>query len=39
MRFTYEWLSECKKIFKKKMGYLGLGSYHNIFRVGTAIKI
>ncbi len=31
--FTYEWLSECKRILKKDGA-----SYHNIFRVGTAIQ-
>ena len=35
--FTYEWLSECKRILKKDGAIWVIGSYHNIFRVGTAI--
>ncbi len=36
--FTYEWLSECKRILKKNGAIWVIGSYHNIFRVGTAIQ-
>jgi len=36
--FTYEWLSECKRILKKDGAIWVIGSYHNIFRVGTAIQ-
>ena len=36
--FTYEWLSECKRILKKDGALWVIGSYHNIFRVGTAIQ-
>ena len=36
--FTYEWLNECKRILKKDGAIWGIGSYHNIFRVGTAIQ-
>ncbi len=36
--FTYEWLSECKRILKKDGAVWVIGSYHNIFRVGTAIQ-
>ncbi len=36
--FTYEWLLECKRILKKDGAIWVIGSYHNIFRVGTAIQ-
>ena len=36
--FPYEWLSECKRILKKDGAIWVIGSYHNIFRVGTAIQ-
>ena len=36
--FTYLWLSECKRILKKNGAIWVIGSYHNIFRVGTAIQ-
>ncbi len=36
--FTYEWLTECKRILKKDGAIWVIGSYHNIFRVGTAIQ-
>ncbi len=36
--FTYGWLSECKRILKKDGAIWVIGSYHNIFRVGTAIQ-
>ena len=36
--FTYKWLSECKRILKKNGAIWVIGSYHNIFRVGTAIQ-
>ena len=36
--FTYEWLSECKRILKKDGAIWVIGSYHNIFRVGAAIQ-
>ena len=36
--FTYTWLSECKRILKKDGAIWVIGSYHNIFRVGTAIQ-
>jgi modification methylase len=36
--FTYLWLSECKRILKKDGAIWVIGSYHNIFRVGTAIQ-
>jgi len=36
--FTFEWLSECKRILKKDGAIWVIGSYHNIFRVGTLIQ-
>ncbi len=36
--FTYAWLRECKRILKKNGAIWVIGSYHNIFRVGTAIQ-
>ena len=36
--FTYKWLAECKRILKKDGAIWVIGSYHNIFRVGTAIQ-
>ena len=36
--FTYSWLNECKRILKKNGSIWVIGSYHNIFRVGTAIQ-
>ena len=36
--FTYEWLNECKRILKKDGAIWVIGSYHNIFRVGTALQ-
>ena len=36
--FTYAWLSECKRVLKKNGAIWVIGSYHNIFRVGTAIQ-
>src|SRR5210317_1143 len=36
--FTYQWLSECKRILKKNGAIWVIGSYHNIFRVCTAIQ-
>ena len=36
--FTYDWLNECKRILKKSGAIWVIGSYHNIFRVGTAIQ-
>ena len=36
--FTITWLKECKRILKKDGAIWVIGSYHNIFRVGTAIQ-
>ena len=36
--FTVKWLKECKRILKKNGSIWVIGSYHNIFRVGTKIQ-
>ena len=36
--FTYSWLRECKRVLKKNGAIWVIGSYHNIFRVGTTIQ-
>ena len=36
--FTMNWLSECRRILKKNGSIWVIGSYHNIFRVGTKIQ-
>ncbi len=36
--FTYSWLSECRRVLKKNGAIWVIGSYHNIFRVGTTIQ-
>jgi len=36
--FTITWLKECKRILKKNGAIWVIGSYHNIFRLGTAIQ-
>ena len=36
--FTNNWLKECKRIIKKNGSMWVIGSYHNIFRVGTKIQ-
>tara|TARA_Y100000287_G_scaffold86797_1_gene68934 strand:+ start:1102 stop:2172 length:1071 start_codon:yes stop_codon:yes gene_type:complete len=36
--FTFEWLSECKRVLKKNGAIWVIGSYHNIFRVGYTIQ-
>jgi len=37
-KFTFEWLSECKRVLKKNGTIWVIGSYHNIFRVGFIIQ-
>ena len=37
--FTFEWLSECKRVLKKNGAIWVIGSYHNIFRVGYTIQM
>jgi modification methylase len=36
--FTREWLSEARRILKKNGSLWVIGSYHNIFRLGTAVQ-
>ncbi|MCL4339954.1 MAG: site-specific DNA-methyltransferase [Nitrososphaerota archaeon] len=36
--FTFNWLSECKRILKKSGTIWVIGSYHNIFRVGKIMQ-
>ena len=36
--FTFKWLKECKRILKKNGTIWVIGSYQNIFRVGTTIQ-
>ena len=36
--FTLKWLKECRRILKKNGSIWVIGSYHNIFRLGTAIQ-
>jgi len=37
-RFTREWLAEAKRILKDNGSIWVIGSYHNIFKVGSAIQ-
>ncbi|MGI9481398.1 MAG: site-specific DNA-methyltransferase [Hyphomicrobiales bacterium] len=37
-RFTRRWLAECRRVLKDTGSIWVVGSYHNIFRVGTAIQ-
>ena len=36
--FTLDWLNECKRILRKDGTIWVIGSYHNIFRVGSKIQ-
>ena len=36
--FSIKWLKECRRILKKNGCIWVIGSYHNIFRLGTAIQ-
>jgi len=36
--FTHEWLSQCRRILKPDGAIWVIGSYHNIFRVGTILQ-
>jgi len=36
--FIINWLSECRRVLKKNGSIWVIGSYHNIFRVGTKIQ-
>lgn len=37
-QFTQQWLSACKRVLKDNGTIWVIGSYHNIFRVGTALQ-
>ena len=37
-KFTTSWLIECKRILKKNGSIWIIGSYHNIFRVGSKVQ-
>ncbi len=37
-RFTHQWMSECQRILKSNGTLWVIGSYHNIFRVGTVLQ-
>lgn len=37
-RFTREWLAECRRVLKDDGTIWVIGSYHNVFRLGTAIQ-
>src|SRR3954468_19394228 len=36
-RFTREWLAQCRRVLKPDGAIWVIGSYHNIFRVGTIL--
>ncbi|MDJ1157829.1 site-specific DNA-methyltransferase [Chelatococcus sp. SYSU_G07232] len=36
--FTRAWLKACRRVMKKNATLFVIGSYHNIFRVGTALQ-
>ncbi|MGH6964386.1 MAG: DNA-methyltransferase, partial [Phenylobacterium sp.] len=36
--FTKAWLKECRRILKDDGALWVIGSYHNIFRIGTALQ-
>ena len=36
--FTHEWLNACRRVLKDSGAIWVIGSYHNIFRVGTALQ-
>ncbi|MFZ1109701.1 MAG: site-specific DNA-methyltransferase [Rhodomicrobium sp.] len=37
-RFSRTWLSECRRVLKPNGAIWVIGSYHNIFRLGTALQ-
>jgi DNA modification methylase len=37
-KFTKQWLSECHRVLKNSGSIWVIGTYHNIFRVGTIIQ-
>jgi modification methylase len=36
--FTRDWLAECRRVLRKDGTLWVIGSYHNVFRLGTAIQ-
>ena len=36
--FTHQWLAECQRVLKDDGAIWVIGSYHNIFRVGTVLQ-
>ncbi|MFM1816150.1 MAG: hypothetical protein RLZ98_2845 [Pseudomonadota bacterium] len=36
--FTHAWLSECQRLLKPNGAIWVIGSYHNIFRIGTSLQ-
>jgi DNA modification methylase len=38
-QFTLDWLTACKRVLKPTGTIWVIGSYHNIFRVGTILQI
>jgi modification methylase len=36
--FTREWLAECRRVLRKDGTLWLIGSYHNVFRLGTALQ-
>jgi modification methylase len=37
-RFTRQWLAQCRRVLKDDGSLWVIGSYHNIFRVGSALQ-
>jgi modification methylase len=37
-RFTREWLGACRRVLKRSGTIWTIGTYHNIYRVGTALQ-
>jgi modification methylase len=37
-RFSREWLTECRRVLKDDGAIWVIGSYHNVFRLGSAIQ-
>ena len=37
-QFTRAWLSECRRVLKPNGALWLIGSYHNVFRLGTAVQ-
>jgi modification methylase len=37
-RFTRAWLTECRRVLKPNGALWLIGSYHNVFRLGTALQ-